>query len=65
MNSVNRVKGETQEPFIKALKAGEIKITRPKWNTIEIADKAYQVRLMKGAYGGFRPKADVGCGLVM
>ncbi|MBL4568100.1 MAG: hypothetical protein JKY85_08940 [Porticoccus sp.] len=42
MTQENRVTIERPKMFIKAFKAGKIKISRPKWN--EIADKAYQVR---------------------
>lgn len=40
----NPVRGEGLEPFIKALKAGDIKIVRPQWNNFEITGKQLQVR---------------------
>ena len=42
--SVNRVRGESLDQVIKALQAGEIKITRPKWNNLEISGKQFQAR---------------------
>jgi len=43
VNWVRHKKGESLEAFVKALKAGEIKITPPKWNNIQILDRQFQI----------------------
>lgn len=44
LNSMGGIDKERQLAFINALKAGEFKITRPKWNHLEIDGRAFQVQ---------------------
>lgn len=44
MTPINRIRGEDLESVLKALKAGELTISRPRWNSLEIGEKHFQVR---------------------
>lgn len=44
LTSIYQGRDKTLEPFIKALKAGDINIIRPKWNYIEVLEKQIRIQ---------------------